>query len=135
MNIEVRVVIMDSKLELFLSKLNLPKEDYNYFNSMIEAFESKNTEEDKIIDSSFKNKCTYVIRPNFILSKETDMSAFEKELVDNYSISSLMGYDNGIIRENKRSMGKCSFIYGTPREGRSMTLFFRKKFTKPRRLL
>ena len=23
---------MDSKLELFLSKLNLPKEDYNYFN-------------------------------------------------------------------------------------------------------
>ena len=30
MNMEVRVVIMDSKLELFLSKLNLPKEDYNY---------------------------------------------------------------------------------------------------------
>ena len=23
---------MDSKLELFLSKLNLPKEDYSYFN-------------------------------------------------------------------------------------------------------
>ena len=32
MNMEVRVVIMDSKLELFLSKINLPKEDYNYFN-------------------------------------------------------------------------------------------------------
>ena len=32
MNIEVRVVIMDSKLELFLNKINLPKEDYNYFN-------------------------------------------------------------------------------------------------------
>ena len=32
MNMEVRVVIMDSKLELFLSKINLPKEEYNYFN-------------------------------------------------------------------------------------------------------
>ena len=32
MNIEVRVVIMDSKLELFLNKINLPKEEYNYFN-------------------------------------------------------------------------------------------------------
>ena len=72
--------------------------------------ESKNTEEDKIIDSSFKNECTYVIRPNFILSKETDMSAFEKELVDNYSISSLMGYDNGIIRENKRIVGRINTL-------------------------
>ena len=89
---------------------NVLKEDYNYFNSMIEAFESKNTEEDKIIDSSFKNECTYVIRPNFILSKETDMSAFEKELVDNYSISSLMGYDNGIIRENKRIVGRINTL-------------------------
>ena len=32
MDMEVRVVIMDSKLELFLNKINLPKEDYNYFN-------------------------------------------------------------------------------------------------------
>ena len=32
MNMEVRVVIMDSKLELFLNKINLPKEEYNYFN-------------------------------------------------------------------------------------------------------
>ena len=29
MDMEVRVVIMDSKLELFLNKINLPKEDYN----------------------------------------------------------------------------------------------------------
>ena len=32
MNMEVRVVIMDSKLELFLNKVNLSKEDYKYFN-------------------------------------------------------------------------------------------------------
>ena len=89
---------------------NVLKEDYNYFNSMIEAFESKNIEEDKIIDSSFKNECTYVIRPQFIQSKETDIAAFEKELVDSYSISSLMGYDNGIIKENKRIVGRINTL-------------------------
>ena len=41
---EVRVVIMDSKLELFLNKINLPKEEYNYF--VLGHVRCKNEEEE-----------------------------------------------------------------------------------------
>lgn len=86
---------------------NILKDDFNYFNAMVEAFETKSQDhQKKNIDSPFKNEHTYIIKPSFIPSKETELTAFEKELGEKYAVSSSMGYENGITRENKRILAR-----------------------------
>ena len=90
---------------------NVLKDDFNYFNAMIDEFEAKSdNHQDTVIDSSLKNEHTYIIKPSFIPSKENDISLFEKELKDNYEISPSRIYENGIIKENERIVGKLNTI-------------------------
>ena len=88
---------------------NVLKDDFNYFNAMIEEFEAK-SEKDTVIDSSFKNEHTYIIKPLFMETKETELLSFEKELKEKYDIAQSRLNENGIIKESERVVGKVNEI-------------------------
>ena len=87
---------------------NVVKEDFNLFNERIQAIESGIKNDSQITENNLKIDKSFLIRPHFFRSKETEEVLIDKEIAKNLSEAS---YENGVLKEANRILGRMNEIH------------------------
>ena len=86
---------------------NVLKEDFTHFNSMAQAIETNTKIDNQLMESKLKIEKSFLIRPRFFRSKETEELLIDKEIAKNHNDSS---YENGMLKESKRILDRMNEI-------------------------
>ena len=87
---------------------NVLKEDFNLFNERIQEFESGTKNDSQITENSLKIDKSFLIRPHFFRSKETEETLIDKEIA---KYSSDATYETGVLKEANRILGRMNEIH------------------------